>query len=399
MKNTSRRTVKSITRNALIISMILHVFLMITLFYFSVSNQSLLSFQDKLDATIETVPKQLLSKKPMKPPRLQREITEHESTNIPAAKIESTSPQIAFQPRLMSTEPVIIKQPQLKQTNTVPNVKMNVSTARNELRQVKNDLSKTEAAKPTVSGSLGSKRSSGMSGTKRTPTPSTLNFAETIGGNGTAQIGDIFENKPSPPNIPFSDVPPNIPFNDVMRDLASEILATSDDGPIDVVFVIDTSGSMSDNIKAVANHVIEMVDVFQSSGVDYALGLTEFYASYRNIIKVLQLTQNVSEYKEKMNAIISSHRGENALDAIAKTVNKMRFRATSKKHLILVTDETPFTSIEGWTVYDIIVLCNRLGIYVNVLGISNKEHQLLASETNGKWHKIPTKANTLRKAK
>ena len=61
-----------------------------------------------------------------------------------------------------------------------------------------------------------------------------------------------------------------------MRNLASEILATSDGGPIDVVFVIDTSGSMSDNIKAVANHVIEMVDVYESSGIDYALGLTEF---------------------------------------------------------------------------------------------------------------------------
>ncbi len=390
MKNTSRRTVKSITRNALIISMILHVFFMITLFYFSVRNQSLLSFHDKLDATIETVPKPLLSKKPMKPPiSQQRKTTVYEPTNVPVAKVESIKPHIVFQPRLTPTESTVTEQPRLKQTNTAPDVETNVSTALRQLREVESELSKTEAAEPTVSGSLGSKRSSGMSGTKRTPTPSTLDFAETIGGNGTAQIRDVFESKPSQPNIPSNDVQPNIPFNDVMRDLASKILATSDGGPIDVVFVIDASGSMSDNIKAVANHVIEMVDVFQSSGVDYALGLTEFYASYRNIIKVLQLTQNVSEYKEKMNAIISSHRGENALDAIAKTVNKMRFRATSKKHLILVTDETPFTSIEGWTVYDIIVLCNKFGIYVNVLGISDKEHQLLATSTNGSWYAIP----------
>lgn len=172
-----------------------------------------------------------------------------------------------------------------------------------------------------------------------------------------------------------------------MRNLAIEILATSDGGPIDVVFVIDTSGSMSDNIKAVANHVIEMVDVYESSGVDYALGLTEFYAPVRNVIKVIQLTQNIVEYKEKINAIIS-RRGENALDAIAKTVNEMRFRATSKKHLILVTDE-PFTSIEGKTVSDAIALCNEYGIYVNVLGLSNKDHKLLAARTQGSWYAIP----------
>ncbi len=378
MKNTSHRTLKSITRNALIISMILHVFFMITLFYFSVSNQSLLSFQDNLDATIETVPKPPLSKKPVKTPiHQQQKTTVFEAAKISIAKVESIAPQITFQPHITPTSSVMAEQLQLKQTNTAPDVKVNVSTALRQLREVENGLSKTE---PTVGSSLGSKRSSGVSGIQRTPTRSTFDFAETIGDNGTAQIGDIFENEPSLPNIQFN-------FNDVMRDLASEIIATSDGGPIDVVFVIDTSGSMSDNIEAVANHVIQMIDVYESSGVDYALGLTEFYAPVRNTIKVLQLTKNLSEYKENINAIIS-RRGENALDAIEKTVRKMQFRATSKKHLILVTDE-PFTSIEGKTVSDAIALCNEFGIYVNVLGLSNKDHKLLAARTQGSWYAIP----------
>ncbi|MDE0317581.1 MAG: VWA domain-containing protein [Candidatus Poribacteria bacterium] len=378
MKNTSRRTVKSITRNALFISMILHVFFLITLFYFSVRNQSLLSFQDKFDATIETVPKPLLSKKPMKTLIHQQQKTNvFEAVKIPPAKVESITAQITFQPNIAPTAPVVTEHLQLKQ-NTASDAKVNVSTALRQLREVESGLSKTEAVEPTVSGSLGSRRSSGMSGIKRTPASSTLDFAETIGSNGIAQIDDIFEDRPSLPNIQL---------NDVMRNLASEILATSDGGPIDVVFVIDTSGSMSDNIRAVANHVIEMVDVYESSGVDYALGLTEFYAPVRNVIKVIQLTQNIAEYKEKINAIIS-RRGENALDAIAKTVNIMRFRATSKKHLILVTDE-PFTSMEGKTVSDTIALCNEFGIYVNVLGISDKMHKLLAASTNGSWYAIP----------
>ena len=377
MKNISRRTVKSITRNALIISMILHGFLMITLFYFSVRNQSLLSFQDKIDATIDTVQKPPLSKKPIKAPIYQQQkTTVFEAAKISIANVESIAPQITFQSHISPTSPVIAEKLQLKQTNTASDVKVNVSTALRQLRDAENGLSKVE---PTVDSSLGSKRSSGVFDIQRTPTRSMLDFAETIGGSGIAQIGDIFENKPSLPNNQFTDV---------MRDLASEIIATSDGGPIDVVFVIDASGSMSDNIEAVANHVIQMIDVYQSSGIDYALGLTEFYMfEQRNAIHVLQLTQNLQEYKKDIRAIFS-RRGENALDAIAKTIRKMRFRATSKKHLIVVTDE-PFTSIEGRTVSDTIALCNEFGIYVNVLGLPSEEHQLLAARTQGSWYAIP----------
>ena len=375
MKNISRRAVKSITRNALLISMVLHVFLMITLFYVSVSDQSLLSFQDKLDVTLETVPKPPLSKKPI---HQQQKTTVFEAAKISITEVESIIPQITFQPHIAPTSPVVAEKLRLKQTNTAPDVEVNVSTALHQLREAENGLSKTEAAVPTLDSSFGSKRSGGVKGLQRAPTRSTLDFAETVGGSGIAQIGDIFENKPSLPNIPFTDV---------MRDLASEIIATSDGGPIDVVFVIDASGSMRDNIEAVANHVIQMIDVYQSSGIDYALGLTEFYAPAQNVIIVQQLTKNLSKYKKNINAVFS-RRGENALDAIEETIRKMRFRATSKKHFIVVTDE-PFTSIEGKTVYDTIKLCNEFGIYVNVLGLPSEEHQLLAARTQGSWYAIP----------
>ncbi|MDE0317584.1 MAG: VWA domain-containing protein [Candidatus Poribacteria bacterium] len=392
MKNISRRTVKSITRNALIISMILHVFLLITLFYFSVRNQSLLSFQDKLDATIETVPKQLPAKIPKKAPILQQHTKTVYKTAKPLAEVEAIKPHIAFQPRLTPPSPIVSEQPRLEQTNTAPDVKVNVSTALNELRQVENGLSKTEAAEPTIGSSFGSKRSS-MLGVQRTPAPATLDIT------GTTDTDDDIPTLPDRqekrrlylqekrPPLPY------IPFGTVMKNLANEIVETSEGGPIDVVFVIDASSSMGDEIKAVVEHLAEMVDVYKSSDIDYALGLTYFFAvgiksqEQENYIKVCQLTQNLSEYRQNLYAIDPSG-DENALDAIAQTVNEMKFRATSKKHLILVTDE-PFTSLEGLTVLDSINLCREFGIFVNVLGLPSKQQQLLASETNGKWHPIP----------
>ena len=406
MKNTSRRTVKSITRNALIISMILHVFFLITLFYFTISDQPVSSFHNKIDATIETIPKTVL-KKPMQAPiHRQFKTNVHETAKTPLAKVESITPELIFQSRVATTTPtrveattpIVTEQPHLKQTDTTPDVKVNVSTALNKPREVENGLSKLEAAGPTVGSSFGSKRSGGPD-VQRRPIPATIDVAGTTVDDDAAptQIGDIQGNETAVPYVPFRKVMEklhSVPFSKVMKSLANEILETSDGGPIDVVFVIDTSSSMSNDIKAVAYHLSEMIDVYKFSGIDYALGLTKFYEPIKrygkraNTIEVGQLTREFSEYQLDLYSIVP-YGQENALDAIEKTVNEMRFRATSKKHLILVTDE-PFTSLEGLTVEDSIALCREFGIFVNVIGLSSdKEHQLLASETNGKWHPIP----------
>ena len=194
-----------------------------------------------------------------------------------------------------------------------------------------------------------------------------------------AQLAEIREKRKALPHIPFSRL---------METLAQEIVETSEGGPIDVVFVIDASGSMRDNIKSVVEHLKEMVDVYKAAKIDYALGVTEFWANKnRNRISVFQLTKSFTEYKRTLQAI-DVHQDENALDAIVQTVKELRFRPTSKRHFILVTDEA-LTSRDGLEVEDAIAYCREFGIYVNVLGLPIDEHQRLAAKTGGKWHVIP----------
>ena len=388
--NNNRRTIKSFTRSALLISMVLHFIFLISLFYYIVTDESILPDKDKIAVTLSTVPRPLSQKTPIKPIIRQRIKTKYEATK-PLAKVESMNPHNAFDANLAPTTPIVTEQPRLEDTKTSPDVNVNVSTALNQIRPVENGLSTVETAEPTL-GSLGTKRS-GTQGVHRAPTRSTLNVAGGTGvdSEGATKIGNFLEGKPLLPNIKFSNV---------IRTLANQIVGTSEGGPIDVVFVIDSSGSMGDNILNVAKHLVNMIDVYESSDIDYALGLSQF-STYRadnhkgptkNAIQILQLTKDMKEYKREIHDIIVRE-DENALDAIVKTVNKMRFRATSKKHLIVVTDE-PFTSIEGRTLKDAIDICREFGVYVNVLGLPEKEHQELASETNGKWHEIPGERNT-----
>ena len=382
MKLLTKRAVKSFTRKALIVSMILHVFILISLFYFAVRNPELYPFQDKLNATLTTIPKEIKTKLPIKAPVRQLfKTTWNETAQVKEVKVKSITPEVKIQPRLSPTEPIMTEQPRLKSTETTPDVNVDVSTALRELRQVEEGLAKTEATGPTLGGAYGTKRT-GAPGVQRRSIRSTLEVPEALDGDDVdapTSIGDIDGNKP---------ILPYIPFGTVMQNLAKDIVDTSEGGPIDVVFVIDASGSMGDNIKAVADHLVEMIDIYKSSGIDYQLGLTEFATRERkNVIKVHQLTDRMLDYKQNLFSIVP--RGdENALDAIAQTVEELRFRATSKKHLIIVTDE-PFNSLKKRTFEDTIMLCREYGIFVNVLGIPNKQHQMLAQETEGKWHAIP----------
>ena len=180
----------------------------------------------------------------------------------------------------------------------------------------------------------------------------------------------------------------NATFSSVIAELTDDIIASSGGLPIDVVFVVDASGSMLDNINAVADHLGQMVDAYKASEIDYQLGLTYFNTDHRNNIHVFQLTRDLPTYKQALLAIVPTG-GENALDAIHQTVDQMRFRKKTIKHLIVVTDE-PFSSMQGHTVHTIIQLCGKKELLVNVLGIDTSDHKHLAEETGGTWQAVPS---------
>ena len=117
MKFFSRKHIKSITHKALLISMVLHIILIITFFYFTVHEQALLKFKDSVDVSITTVPKQPLSK--MKPPKLQqRSPAVVDVTELPQSKIEAITPEITIKQRLDNTSHIITEQPRLEDTKT-----------------------------------------------------------------------------------------------------------------------------------------------------------------------------------------------------------------------------------------------------------------------------------------
>lgn len=372
---------------ALRISMVAHVVMFLTIPFIFIKNH----IQEMEDAVqVELIPQE---HRLIDPPHRNRIIKEPPPPETPAPKVEIEMPELDIEIEKMpagSTTAVDIQQASLKQDDVNAPA---LSDAPDLATDAELPTSPDSIVAP-IGADTGDSQQSGL--TKRSDTGvrspgkgtgqgvkkgiRETGVGKTTGkqGNGTGGSGSSEG---------------NATFSSIIGDLTGDIIASSGGNPIDVVFVVDASGSMQDNINAVAAHLGQMVDAYKASEIDYQMGLTHFNAdlasqrTQQNNIHVFQLTRDLSTYKQRLYAIRVTG-DENALDAIHQTLTQLRFRTNTIKHLILVTDE-PFTSIQNHTVETIIQLCQRNELLVHVLGLAIPEHQKIAQATGGSWHEVP----------
>ena len=113
-------------------------------------------------------------------------------------------------------------------------------------------------------------------------------------------------------------------------------------GKADVVFVVDTTGSMDDNIYNVKENISEIVDRLNKNRVDIRFGLVE----YSDIINYGIYTTkdhgwftDVEDFKTEL-ALINTGIGwdETPLDGL-EVARRKNYRSSVNKYIILLTDE------------------------------------------------------------
>jgi len=191
-----------------------------------------------------------------------------------------------------------------------------------------------------------------------------------------------------------SDSASDNPYAQALRRIAEHVTATRTKDQVDVVFVLDTSGSMRDNIQQVADNLFSMTNAFDRINIEYFLGMTEFSVRHEGqILKRRPLVPDVGMLRHQMRNIRLSG-DEHALDAIMDTFNSMEFRSSADKFLVLVTDEPATTQLGMDFDLDemrqkVIDTCRLYELHVNVLGHTEKYQTRLAEETDGLWQEIP----------
>ncbi len=184
------------------------------------------------------------------------------------------------------------------------------------------------------------------------------------------------------------------PIGDALKEIANHIVASRTLDKVNVVFVLDTSASMRDNIQQVAKNLYTMTDAFDLASLEYHFGMSEFSVRQaEQELKTNALIPDVGLLKRRMQEVRLSG-SENALDALLETVNFIDFHADADKHLILVTDEPATTGLrtENSTQTQrekVIDEAQFQEIRVNVLGFTEPYQQKLAEVTGGVWQQIP----------
>ena len=192
-------------------------------------------------------------------------------------------------------------------------------------------------------------------------------------------------------------------FETAMYWMARNINEKNQTGREDVVFLIDASGTMKDNIIAVARHISKMIDVFKEGDLDYTIGIIRFNRVLKvNDVKIFEQTSDVKEIRKILRSIRCDG-DERTLDAIEVGLTQVEFRDPVDKTFILVTDE-PFTARTSTRqkrrelslgdmlredFRDIVQMCQNDGVKVSILGIDDEMHKSMTKQTGGLWFQIP----------
>lgn len=192
-------------------------------------------------------------------------------------------------------------------------------------------------------------------------------------------------------------------FRDALARIGSNIAASNITGKVDIVLVIDTSGSMGDNIGAVADYLFAVTDLLEQADVDYRLGLAAFrQLSTGSTLDISGWTVDAQTLRTRMRSL-GIVGDESALDALAQTLNQTRFRADADRSMILVTDEPATTRWSSGGASDALrarVLrdATRAGVRVEVLGYGEGFQLDLAKQTGGLFQVIPSADRESRRA-
>lgn len=149
---------------------------------------------------------------------------------------------------------------------------------------------------------------------------------------------------------------------------------------IDIIFLIDRSGSMGSSISNVRNEIGNFTAALQNQGISYRLGLVTYETYPTNY----GFTSDVNVFRQWLDGVYVDGVNEEGLDAIEDAVQNSVFQVDAIKYFVLIGDEV-VTSLRGNTIEGTQNLLNNYDITLTTVGIDyiKSQFQSLSSATGG----------------
>jgi len=185
-------------------------------------------------------------------------------------------------------------------------------------------------------------------------------------------------------------------YRSLMQTLARGVVTATPSKELDIVFLVDTTESMVDNVRGVQAYVDEFVDVLLREKRDVRFGLVTFSDTVRERPKTRGMTDSALEWRNWFSRIRFEGGGdliESGLDAVMEAVDRFSFRKRAQVFFIFISD-APFhdRDFDGQSVYtldEVLAILKSKRILVDVVGIDYLTVKQLAWGTGGRWLAIP----------
>ena len=182
----------------------------------------------------------------------------------------------------------------------------------------------------------------------------------------------------------------------MMTELARNLADASIVTEVDLVFIIDKTGSMEDNVRGIRAYIDLFFEHFTRSGHDAAFALVTFADVEEKKPKVQGVTTDHGKFKNWLYKIKFEGGGdlaESGLDALMAALNRTKFRDSAQRFFVLVSDGAFHDAdYDGRSVYSqdgVIETLQRQGVRVDVIGLNFLPIKQLAWATGGTWRQIP----------
>ncbi len=180
----------------------------------------------------------------------------------------------------------------------------------------------------------------------------------------------------------------------MMKEIGQDLLAATTTEKIDIVFILDETASMVDNIRGIRAYFEFIFDTLQRNGHDVSFGLVTF----TDKTKIYGQTNDIGTFKNWLFKINVDHGGdisEAGLDALMTAIKEIEFRNNSQRFFILASDaafhDADYDGRSSYSLDEVIESLQREQIRVEVIGLDYLPIKQIALATGGKWRGIPGK--------
>ena len=181
-------------------------------------------------------------------------------------------------------------------------------------------------------------------------------------------------------------------FVHMMKDIARTLADATTTQKVDVVFVLDETESMRDNIRGIRAYVDFLFEAFEREGRDATFGLITFTDETRKFGQ----TDDLGTFKNWLFDIGVDGGGDIAeagLDALMAAVHKTKFRNGAQRFILLASDAAFHDAdYDGKSVYSldqVIEVLQNQQIRVDVIGLDYLPIRQIGLATGGTWRAIP----------